>query len=268
MASYRSERRDPLLSLEQMLAEKTTLRTQKVTHRNIICIGTDLLKEIEAFMNSDKNEAVKKAITETEMKLLEERKNIIDEIIENMARENTESLEKARKQAEKEIEIVKYRCEVAEKKRTRLAQQKYEKEKQIALQEAEEEARRLRKDAVEMAEHQLREIMLAEGEEKTRTAVEKTKYKLEEESKIKISDAVKYTREQCDRTAAARLSEVEKKHKEEITVLKTRLKDLVCDFQRQKNEKEEYENLFTELREDYKRFQNYTQGFCSDYLMK
>ena len=37
MASYRSERRNPLLSLEQMLAEKTTLRTQKVTHRNIIC---------------------------------------------------------------------------------------------------------------------------------------------------------------------------------------------------------------------------------------
>ena len=31
------------------------------------------------------------------MKLLEERKNIIDEIIENMTRENTESLEKARK---------------------------------------------------------------------------------------------------------------------------------------------------------------------------
>jgi hypothetical protein len=39
MASlYRSERRNPLLSLEQMLAEKTTLRTQKVTHRNIICM--------------------------------------------------------------------------------------------------------------------------------------------------------------------------------------------------------------------------------------
>ena len=37
MASYRSDRRNPLLSLEQMLAEKTTLRTQKLTHRNIIC---------------------------------------------------------------------------------------------------------------------------------------------------------------------------------------------------------------------------------------
>ena len=33
------------------------------TLKTISGIGTDLLKEIEAFMNSDKNEAVKKAVS-------------------------------------------------------------------------------------------------------------------------------------------------------------------------------------------------------------
>lgn len=74
---------------------------------------------------------------------------------------------------------MKYRCEVAEKKRARLAQQKYEKEKQDALRKAEEEARRLQQEAVEMAERQLTELLLAEGEEKMRKAVEKTKYEME-----------------------------------------------------------------------------------------
>lgn len=45
---------------------------------------------------------------------------------------------------------------------------------------------------------------------------------VQEENKRKISDAVKCTKEECDRTAAAHLAEVERKHEEEITVLKTR----------------------------------------------
>ena len=83
------------------------------------------------------------------------------------------------KRADKEIEIVKYRCEVAEKKRTRLAQQKYEKEKQIALREAAEEAKKSQEKAVQMAEHLLRELMLIEGEQKMKKAVEQTKYEME-----------------------------------------------------------------------------------------
>ncbi len=98
---------------------------------------------------------------------------------------------------------------------------------------------------------------------------------------------MKCTKEQCERTAAAHLAEVERKHKEEITELKARynyslsilnalktfrknlwndscwmqysnhavffiiilclvdrLKDLIDDFQRQKDEKDEYENRF------------------------
>ena len=74
---------------------------------------------------------------------------------------------------------MKYRCEVAEKKRVRLAQLKYEREREDALREAAEEARRLQKEAVEMAERHLRELMLAEGEEKMRRAVEKTKDEME-----------------------------------------------------------------------------------------
>lgn len=74
---------------------------------------------------------------------------------------------------------MKYRCEVAEKKRARLAQQKYDKEKQDALREAAEEARRLKEEAVKMAEDQLRKLMLLEGEEQKRNAVEKTRYEME-----------------------------------------------------------------------------------------
>lgn len=74
---------------------------------------------------------------------------------------------------------MKYRCEVAEKKRARLAQQKYDKEKQDALREAAEEARRLKEEAVKMAEDQLRKLMLLEGEEQKRNAIEKTRYEME-----------------------------------------------------------------------------------------
>ena len=74
---------------------------------------------------------------------------------------------------------MKYRCEVAEKKRARLARQKYEKEKHDALREADEEARRMQKEAVEMAERDLTELLLKEGEEKMRKAVERTKYEME-----------------------------------------------------------------------------------------
>ena len=74
---------------------------------------------------------------------------------------------------------MKYRCEVAEKKRARLAQQKYEREKQDALRKAAEVAKRLQEEAVIMAEQQLTELLLAQGEEEMRKAVEKTKYEME-----------------------------------------------------------------------------------------
>lgn len=73
---------------------------------------------------------------------------------------------------------MKYRCEVAEKKRARLAQEKYEKEKQDALRKAEEEANKAQEEAVAMAERLLREFMLVEGEQKTRKAVEKARVEM------------------------------------------------------------------------------------------
>jgi TRAP-type C4-dicarboxylate transport system substrate-binding protein len=77
------------------------------------------------------------------------------------------------------MEILKYRCEVGEKKRARLAQQKYEKEKQDALRKAADKAKREQELAVEMAERQLRELLVAESEEKMRKAVQKTKHEME-----------------------------------------------------------------------------------------
>lgn len=73
---------------------------------------------------------------------------------------------------------MKYRCEVAEKKRSRLAQQKFEKEKEEALSRAAHQAYKTREEAVKLAEKELREKMLKESELKTRTAVERTKYEM------------------------------------------------------------------------------------------
>lgn len=45
---------------------------------------------------------------------------------------------------------------------------------------------------------------------------------MQEEGQRKLSEAVKCTREHCERTAAAHLVEVERKHHEEIAELKAR----------------------------------------------
>ena len=45
---------------------------------------------------------------------------------------------------------------------------------------------------------------------------------VQEEGQRKLSEAVKYTKELCERTTAAHLVEVERKHREEITELKAR----------------------------------------------
>ncbi|EDO46086.1 predicted protein [Nematostella vectensis] len=258
---------NPLLTLERMLNGKTTLKTQKTTHKNIICIGTELLDELRRVMQEDKDQAIRDALNAAEAKAQEDRKQALEELRKKMNEEREQCLEQARIRAEEQMAEIRYRCEIAEKKRARLAWEKYMKEKSDALKEAAERAELEKQEALhnltESLTRELRNEAALEREQAVGDALAIARKNFERRRK----EVIAQTRQQCEEEAATEASRVARLHQQEVGALDQRIDDLKNMLASERAAAKKLAGVHLALKEDYKRFQNITRGYHSDYLL-
>lgn len=251
-----------------MLNGRTTLKTQKMTHTNIVCIGTELLDEIQQVTREDKEKAVQEAVAATEAKANAELKKALQEQREQMEEEREQALEEARLQAEEQMAEIKYRCEVAEKKRARSALERFQGEKRDALQKAAEEAEKKNQEALKNLTKTLTRKLRSEAALQRELAVGEALAVARKNAERRRQESVEETALECERKAAAEASRVARVHQNKVNELNQRINQLERNLDAENDAKLKVENLFQEMKEDYKRFQNYTRGFHSDFLMK
>ncbi|RMX36834.1 hypothetical protein pdam_00000956 [Pocillopora damicornis] len=259
---------NPLITLERMLNGRTTLKTQKVTHTNIVCIGTELLNEIQQVMREDKGKAVREAVAAAEAKAHAELKKALQEQKEQMEGERDRALEEARLQAEEQMAEIRYRCEVAEKKRARSALERFQKEKSDALQKAAEEAEKNKQEALKNLTETLARKLRNEAALQRELAVGEALAVARKNAERRRQESIEETKLECERKSAAEASRVARVHQNKVNELNQRIDQLERNLEAENDAKLKVENLFQEMKEDYKRFQNYTRGFHSDFLMK
>jgi len=251
-----------------MLNGRTTLKTQKVTHNNIVCIGTELLDEIQQVTREDKEKAVGDAVAGAEAKALAELKQSLNELRERMNAEREQALEEARLRAEEQMAEIQYRCEVAEKKRARSAWERSQEEKQLALQNAAEEAEKRKQEEMKNLTETLTRKLRNEAALQREMAVGEALAVARENAERRRQESIEETTRECERKAAAEAARVARTHKNRVDELDRRINHLTRLLEEENGAKQKVENLFQAMKEDYKRFQDYTRGFHSDYLMK
>ncbi|KAL9963987.1 hypothetical protein ACROYT_G027553 [Oculina patagonica] len=259
---------NPLLTLERMLNGRTTLKTQKVTHNNIVCIGTELLNEIQQVMREDKEKAVQDAVAAAEAKAHAELKQSLNELRERMNEEREQALEEARLQAEEQMAEIQYRCEVAEKKRARSALERYQEERRAALRKAAEEAEKKKQEEMKNLTETLTRKLRNEAALQREIAVGEALAVARKNAERRRQESIEETKRECESKAAAETARVARIHKNRVDELNQRINHLTKMLEDENDSKQKVENLFQEMKEDYKRFQDYTRGFHSDYLLK
>lgn len=251
-----------------MLDGKTSFKTQKVAHQKIICIGTELLNEVQHEMREDKEKAVRDAVAATEAKAAANLKHSLDELREKMNAEREQALEEARRQTEEQMAEIMYRCEVAERKRARLAQEKFQQEKLAALQKAAQEAEKRKQEEIRDLTAKLTRKLRNEAALQREIAIGEALANARKNAEKRLRESIEKTKQDCEQKAAEELGRVMQIHENKCDELNQRINNLIIALQKGKDERNKLEELFQEMKEDYKRFQDYTRGFHSDYLMK
>lgn len=252
----------------RMLDGRTTLKTQKVTHQKIICIGTELLSELQQVMREDKGKAVRDAVFAAEAEASAHLKRSLDELRDKMNEEREQALEEARRQAEEEMAEIQYRCEVAEKKRARSALEKFQQEKLAALEKAAEEAEKKKREEIRNLTETLTKKLRNEAALQREIAIGEALAIARKNAEKLRQEAIEKTKLDCECKAADEAARVAERHEKKCSELNHRINNLIKVLEKENNERKRVEKLFQEMQEDYKRFQDYTRGFHSDYLMK
>ncbi|KAJ7392831.1 hypothetical protein OS493_010491 [Desmophyllum pertusum] len=251
-----------------MLNGRTTLKTQKVTHNNIACIGTELLNEIQQVMREDREKAVQDAVAAAEAKARAELTQSLNELRERMDEEREQALEEARLRAEEKMAEIQYRCEVAEKKRARSAWERSQDEKIAALHKAAEEAEKKKQEEMRNLTETLTRKLRNEAALQRETALGEALAVARKNAERRRQESIEDTKRECESKAAAEAGRVSWIHKNRVDELNQRINHLTKMLEDENSAKHKVENLFQEMKDDYKRFQDYTRGFHSDYLMK
>ncbi|KAM7445535.1 hypothetical protein ABFA07_005966 [Porites harrisoni] len=259
---------NPLLTLERMLNGRTTLKTQKLTHNNIICIGTELLNEIQEVMREDKEKAVREAVAAAEATAEAELRQSLKELREKMDDEREQALEEARLRAEEQMAEIQYRCEVAEKKRARSAFERFQEEKRTALEKAAYEAEKRKQEEMRALTENLTKKLRNEAALQREIALGEALAVARKNAERRRQESIEETKRECERQAAAEAARVAEIHRNKCDEFNERINHLTKLLRNENTEKVRVEESFHEMKEDYKRFQDYTKGFNSDYLMK
>ncbi|XP_076453522.1 uncharacterized protein LOC143288779 [Babylonia areolata] len=260
--------RHPLETLERML-QKTTLTTQRLTHQNIMNIGSNLLTVTESDDREDKQKAIDDAVSAAEARATRELRAALKRLQEEKDGERQRALAKQEWYNERQAQRVSEQRDRAEEEHLKDLRRKLTQEKDEALAAQWEEAQRLQQEAVALACGALRTQLRREFEEEKAAAIAEALREAEEAFKRREEEVRARTRQQCQEEARREAERTAKLHQAEVERLSQKYKVLEQKFRKELDHKERVEKDFRGLQEDYRRFMDYTDGrFHSDYLMK
>ncbi|XP_025079010.1 uncharacterized abhydrolase domain-containing protein DDB_G0269086-like [Pomacea canaliculata] len=260
--------RDPLETLERML-QKTTLTTQRLTHSNIIEIGSKLLSHTTHDDVDDREKAIREAVEEAESRAARVLRAALSQLRHEKDQERQRSLEKQKLYYEKLAERVAEVRNEAEEERAKELVKKLHKEQEAALREQWEHCQELQREAVEAARAAVRKQIREElAMEKERAIAEALRI-AREGFKKREQEVISKTKYECEELARVEAERVAKVHQAEVDRLSHRYEVLNKKYQKELSHKQRVEEDFMALQDDYRRFMDYTDGrYHSDYMMR
>ncbi|PIK62941.1 hypothetical protein BSL78_00068 [Apostichopus japonicus] len=259
---------DSLELLERILT-RTTLSTRRIGHADIEEVGGKVFEEANERARLEKENAVKRAITETQANADKRLKEELEKAHRSAEDEKRKALEESRRNAEETALRVKKARDQLERERLSKLSWKLTKEKEDALKAQWEECVRLKKEAVVKAIAETTRRLKNEFALEKELALAKALKIARENFKRKLEETIKKTIEECERKAAEEAERVARLHKSEVD----RLEGIIEDIQRVNRDEVAARELvqieFRDIQRDYKRFLDYTDGkYHSDYMMR
>lgn len=260
--------RDPLELIERMLA-RTTLTTRRIGHGDVEEVGGRAFEEANERARLEKEDAVRKAIQETQERADKRLKEELENAHRIAEEDKRKALEDARLKAEETALRVRRARDQLEKERLAKLTWKLTKEKEEVLKAQWEECERLKREAVARAIAETTRRLRNEFALEKQLAIAKALKIARENFKKKLEETVRKTIEECERKAAEEAARVAKIHRAEVIRLENIIDD-VKRINRDEVEAREWVQMdFRDLQRDYKRFLDYTDGkYHSDYMMR
>eukprot|EP00112_Aurelia_sp_Birch-Aquarium-sp1_P020028 Seg507.4 transcript_id=Seg507.4/GoldUCD/mRNA.D3Y31 product="hypothetical protein" protein_id=Seg507.4/GoldUCD/D3Y31 len=171
------------------------------------------------------------------------------------------------KSYEDKIKAVKREHEVSERERAKKAHERYMAEKRAAINEAIEREQKQRDIFVQNALKTLTVKLEEEAKKEKERALAEQRKLLKEQANKEIALAIKQSISECDMLKEQALKRLTDEFLEKMFEVQKSLEYMTKMFEIEKKRKEDLQETFMELKEDYKRFQNYTGRFHSDYLL-
>ncbi|KAL8612353.1 hypothetical protein ACOMHN_020172 [Nucella lapillus] len=259
---------DPLETLERML-HKTTLTTQRVSHRNIIDLGDQLLSLTKSDDREDRQKAIDDAVTAAEARATRELKAALKRLRQAKDDERQRALDKQKWYFERLAQRVSQQRDRAEEERMKELTKKLHKEKEEALVAQWEECQQLQGEAIEAACNALRKQLRNDFAVEKEQAVAEALKNAREGFKRREQDMISRTRQECQEEARREAERVARLHQAEMDRLTHKYNLLQQKYNKEMEHKQRVESDFRALQDDYKKFMDYTDGkFHSDYLMR
>eukprot|EP00794_Sanderia_malayensis_P011020 gene11020-12184_t len=256
-----------LQAIERLLDGKTTLRTKRVTHKNIICVGTELLEHIQKLMTEDKEKAISQAVEECEKRAALKLKSQIDLIEQILTHERQKQIKELKKVHKLNIAEVKRNCELEEEQRAAETYKRFQIEKEKAVEETIAKAIAERESQIKEALERIKDQLLEEARIDKQKAINE-QLKIAAEKALKAQQlAIAKAEMELNLMKQKEIQNLVDDYTNEINDLEQRLKYTQNMFDIEKRRKEDIQQDFMDLKEDYKRFQNYTDKYHSDYLL-
>lgn len=157
----------------------------------------------------------------------------------------------------------------AEQERERELRKKFHQEKEEALAAQWVQCERIKEEAVALACEKLARQMRAEFVIEKEEAVAEALRIAKEKYLIREKAAIEKTRRECEEEARIEAERVAKIHEQDIERCNQRYKLLEKKWHREIEFRQNVEQDFRDLQDDYRRFMDYTDGmFHSDYLLQ
>ncbi|XP_070173442.1 uncharacterized protein [Littorina saxatilis] len=248
--------RDPLETLERML-QKTTLTTQRLSHRYIIDFGDQLLSLTQSDDREDRQKAIDDAVTAAEARATRELRAALKRLRQDKDEERQRALDKQKWYFERLAGRVSEQRDRAEEERMKELTKKLHKEKEEALVAQWEECQRLQAQAVDVACMQLREQLRNDFAVEREQAVAQALKAAREGFKRREQDVIARTRAECHEEARREAERVAALHKAEIDCLHHKYDILQQKYDKELAHKKRVEADFRALQDDYRRFMDW-----------
>ncbi|XP_022098749.1 eukaryotic translation initiation factor 3 subunit A-like isoform X2 [Acanthaster planci] len=232
-------------------------------------VGGKVYHDFLDFTRKEREDSVNSAVRETQEAAERRLKKCLHDAYKKAEADKQQALKEARLEAKQTAARVAEARDQLEAERIEKLTWAFKIEKEEALQKQWEECERIKKKAVEDAIAATTKRLRKEFALEKELAIAKALSVAREKFKKRLEEAIKTTKEECERKAAEEAARVAKLHREEVLRLEHIIEDLQRQIRDEIEAREMVQNDFKAIQQDYRRFLDYTDGkYHSDYLMR